>query len=92
MVFREGFLKAPVIMVLVCLPSDALATPTVLLGFLLPGMWGIFSWLLQQSAAAPPYLGGGVSPHGRPPPPTLKVEELLSALLRPRSSYSLEVG
>ena len=66
MVFREGFLKAPVIMVLVCLPSDALATPTVLLGFLLPGMWGIFSWLLQQSAAAPPYLGRGVSFHGHP--------------------------
>ena len=39
-----------------------LATPTVLLGFLLPWMWGISSRLLQQSAAAAPYLGRGVSP------------------------------
>ena len=34
--------------------------PTVLLGFLLP-----WTWLLQQSAAAGPYLGRGVSPLGR---------------------------
>ena len=34
-----------------------LATPTVLLGFLLPWMWGISSQLLQQSTAAAPYLG-----------------------------------
>ena len=39
-----------------------LATPTVLLGFLLPWMWGISSLLLQQSAAIAPYLGRGVSP------------------------------
>ena len=43
-----------------------LATPTVLLGFLLPWAWGISSWLLQQSAAIAPYLGWGVSPHHRP--------------------------
>ena len=43
-----------------------LATPTVLLGFLLPWGWGISSWLLQQSAAIAPYLGRGVSPHRRP--------------------------
>ena len=43
-----------------------LTIPTVLLGFLLPWMWGISLWLLQQSAAAAPYLGRGVSPHGRP--------------------------
>ena len=30
-------------------------------------MRGISSLLLQQSAAAAPYLGGGVSPHGCPP-------------------------
>ena len=42
-----------------------LATPTILLGFLLPWVWGISSWLLQQSAAAAPYLGRGVSPHRR---------------------------
>ena len=42
-----------------------LATPTVLSGFLLPWTWGISSRLLQQSAAAAPYLGGGVSSHGR---------------------------
>ena len=40
-----------------------LATPTVLLGFLLPWAWGISSRLLQQSAANAPYLGWGVSPH-----------------------------
>jgi len=36
-----------------------LATPTVLLGFLLPWMWGISSWLLQQSTTPAPYLGRG---------------------------------
>ena len=43
-----------------------LATPTILLGFLLPWAWGISSQLLQQSAANAPYLGQGVSPHRRP--------------------------
>ena len=43
-----------------------LATPTILLGFLLPWMWGISSRLLQQSAATAPYLGPGVSPHSCP--------------------------
>ena len=43
-----------------------LATPTILLGFLLPGTWGISSQLLQQSTATAPYLGRGVSPHGCP--------------------------
>ena len=38
-----------------------LATPTVLLGFLLPWTWGISSRLLQQSAAAAPYLGWRMS-------------------------------
>ena len=35
-------------------------------GFLLPWAWGISSRLLQQSAAAAPYLGWGVSPHCGP--------------------------
>ena len=43
-----------------------LAIPTILLGFLLPWAWDISSWLLQQSTAAAPYLGRGVSPHCRP--------------------------
>ena len=43
-----------------------LATPTVLLGFLLPSTWGISSRLLQQSTATAPYLGRGVSPHCHP--------------------------
>ena len=43
-----------------------LATPTILLGFLLPWAWGISSWLLQQNAANAPYLGLGVSPHCHP--------------------------
>ena len=42
------------------------APTTVLLGFLLHWMWGISSRLLQQSVATAPYLGWGVSPHGRP--------------------------
>ena len=43
-----------------------LATPTLLLEFLLPWMCGISSRLLQQSAATAPYLGQGVSPQGHP--------------------------
>ena len=43
-----------------------LATPTVLLGFLLPWMCGISSRLLQQSTSAVPYLGQRVSPHCHP--------------------------
>ena len=38
-----------------------LATPTILLGFLLPWAWSISSQLFQQSAAIAPYLGWGVS-------------------------------
>ena len=53
-------------MVSACLPSDALSTPTISLGFLLPWTWGISLGLLRQSAATAAYLGGGVSPHGRP--------------------------
>ena len=37
----------------------SLATPTILLGFLLPWTWGISSRLLQQSSAFAPYLGRG---------------------------------
>ena len=37
-----------------------------LFGFLLPWTWGISSRLLQQSTAAAPYLGRGVSPHSHP--------------------------
>ena len=48
-----------------------LATPTLLLGFLLPWVWGISSRLLQQSAAIAPYLGRGVSPHRRPSWPSM---------------------
>ena len=43
-----------------------LATPTVLLGFLLPWTWGISSQLFQQSAAVAPYLGQGLSPRCHP--------------------------
>ena len=61
-----------------------LATPTVLLGFLLPWSWGISSRLLQQSTAllltldagyllraAPPDLERGVAPLGPPAPAQL---------------------
>ena len=50
-----------------------LATPTILLGFLLPWTWDISSRLLQQSAAAASYLGRVVSPHGCLPLLTLNV-------------------
>ena len=59
-------------MVLVCLPSDVLSQhlPSYLgfsyLGYL---TWGISSRLLQQSTAAAPYLGWGVSSHSRPSSP-----------------------
>ena len=43
-----------------------LATPTVLLGFLLLWVWSFSSRLLQQNVAAAPYLGWGVSPHRCP--------------------------
>ena len=48
----------------------SLATPTILLGFLLPWTWGISSQLLQQSAAVAPYLGRVAHPdleHGVAP-------------------------
>ena len=53
---------------MVCVPAlwCPLATPTILLGFLLLWTRGISSRLLQQSADAPPYLGRGVSPHSPP--------------------------
>ena len=41
-----------------------LTVPTILLGFLLPWMWGVSSWLLQQSVATTPYLGHRVAPLG----------------------------
>ena len=47
-------------------PLVPLTTPTILLVFLLAWMWGISSRLLQQSAAAAPYLERGVSPHSHP--------------------------
>ena len=43
-----------------------LATPTVLLGFLLPWVWSMSSRLLQKSSANAPYLGWGESPHHCP--------------------------
>ena len=49
-----------------------LGTPTILLRFLLPWARGISSWLLQQSAAAAPYLGRGVSPHCHPFWPSMR--------------------
>ena len=53
-------------MVSVYLPSDALLQHLPSHGFLLPWTWGICSRLLQQSTAAAPYLGQGVSPHSHP--------------------------
>ena len=67
-----------------------LATPTILLGCLLPWAWGISSRLLQQSTAAAPYLGGGVSPHRRPSWPS--TWDSSCTLLCPRSHAWSGVG
>ena len=46
-----------------------LTTPTILLGFLLPWMWGISSWLLLTlEELALPDLECGVAPLGPPVP------------------------
>ena len=45
--------------------SSPVSVPTVLLGFLLPWMWGLSSQLLQLRAAAAPYFGFGVAPLSR---------------------------
>ena len=58
-----------------------LSVPTFLLGFLLPWTWGLSSRLLQQSAAAAPYLWCGVAPFSHAPAPwqplclSMKVKE-----------------
>ena len=49
------------------------------------------SWLLQQSTAAAPYLGQGVSPHHCPSWPSTW-DSSSKALLRPCSHGSWEVG
>ena len=66
-----------------------LATPTILLGFLLPWTWGISSQQLQQSAATAPYLRPGLSPHCRPPDLEHGIAPLGPLL---RSHRSLDVG
>ena len=42
----------------------AALVPIILLEFLWPWTWGIYSWLLQRSAGFAPDLGCGVSSHG----------------------------
>ena len=71
-----------------------LAAPTILLGFLLPWALGISSRLLQQSAAAAPYLGRGRCslPWTRSPLLTLNVGYLLSALLHLRRMPQKTLG
>ena len=68
------------------------ATPAVLLGFFLPWTWGISSWLLQQSAAAAPYLGRRVFPHRCPFWPWTWNSSSRPSCARMRSHHSLEVG
>ena len=69
-----------------------LATPTILLGFLLPWAWGISARLLQQSAAIAPYLGWGVSPHRTPSWPSTWDSSSRPSCARPRSQCSSGVG
>ena len=52
-------------MVLVCPPSDALWQHLLTWVSLTLDVGYLFT-AAQQSAAAAPYLGGGVSPHSRP--------------------------
>ena len=68
-----------------------LATPNILLGFLLPWVWGISSRLLQQSAAIAPYLRRGVSPHRCPSWPSTW-ESSSRPSCAPGSHSSLDVG
>ena len=78
------------IMVSVCLPSDASHNTYHLTWVSLPSTWSISSRLLQQSTAATPYLVRGVSPHG-----CLSDLERGVALLGPLcpcSHHSLDVG
>ena len=65
-----------------------LVTPTLLLGFLLPWTWGISSQLLQQSAAAAPYLGRRVSTHSCPP----DLEHAVAPLGPPAPAQPLLLG
>ena len=69
-----------------------LATPTILLGFLLPWAWGISSRLVQQSAAIAPYLGRAVSPHRRPSLPSMWDSSSRPSCARPRSPWLLGRG
>ena len=55
-----------------CLPSCntyrlTWVSLTLYMGYLLPWTWGISSQLLQQSSAAPPYLGQGYLLTAAPP-------------------------
>ena len=72
-----------------------LSGPTLLLGFLLPWMWRISSQLLQQNAAAAPYLGCGVAPLGRCPWPWTwgsSFHPLLGRGVAPLGRPDLDVG
>ena len=62
----------------VCLPSDPLSQrlPSYL-GFSYFGLGGLSSWLLQQSAAAAPYLCCGVAPLGRTPAQSHEIKRCL---------------
>ena len=63
-----------------------LATPTILLGFLLPWTWAISSRLLQQSAAVALYLGWGEYPHCCPSWPWMSKEQWLRSAGGPRGA------
>ena len=72
-----------------------LATPTILLGFLLPWVWGISSRLLQQGTATAPYLGRGVSPYRRrswPSVSNLRISNLVSFFATCISSLSNDLN
>ena len=56
-----------------------LATPTILLGFLLARTWGSSSRLLQQRTAIAPYLGGGEKSLGAMNRSFLFLKELIAA-------------
>ena len=59
-----------------------LATHIILLGFLLAWTWGICSQLIQQSAAAAPYLGRGLVLHCRPSWPWMWNSSLFNTEIR----------
>ena len=69
-----------------------LATPIILLGFLLTWAWGISSRLLNQSPATAPYLERRVSPHHCPSCPSTWDSSSKPSCIRAATAPTLKMG